>query len=156
MGASDSSHPRATRPRRAGANMARSVGAVLIGFAATMLLVMLTTALAAVAFGAPMVPSPEMPTREPATGYLIANLVGSLLSAVAGGWLAARVAGRHAVEHALALAMVIFVLSLLSLRPGPGQPAWYPYALMVIGPVGAVIGGMIRRGSAVGVRARDA
>lgn len=157
MSPSGKSEAGSPRVDRRGATTTRSVFAVLLGFAATAVLVMLTTALAELLFGEPVAPSPDAPARGSAFGYLSANLVGSLLSAVSGGWLAARIAGRRAVEHAMALAIVILVVSLFSLRPGPGQPAWYPYAQIVLESAGALLGGMIRRRtSASVVRARDA
>jgi hypothetical protein len=41
---------------------------------------------------------------------------------------------------------VFFALSLLSAiqGPQPGQPAWYPLVLLVIVPVGVMLGGYVR------------
>jgi hypothetical protein len=76
----------------------------------------------------------------------VANLLISVLAAVLGGYGAAFMAGRSPLLHAGILTAILFALSLVSViqGPQPGQPAWYPSALMVIMPIGVMLGGYLR------------
>lgn len=133
--------------------MLRSVVAVLSGFAVTFLLVMVLAAGAALAFGLPLMVDASQPAPQPGAGYLAANLLISVVAAVAGGWTTARLSAHSPHVHAIALAAFIALMGSLSLRvPQPGQPDWYPWALVIIGPLGVLAGGMLHRSPASAVR----
>lgn len=130
--------------------MLRSVLAVAAGFAVTVLLVLVTTAVTGLAFGLPMTTSPGAPVTTPGVGYLAVNLLFAIVSALAGGWTTARLSVAHPMLHALVLAAIIFALGIMGARtPQPGQPHWYPWTLALIGPVGILVGaGLVRRRAA--------
>lgn len=124
--------------------MLRSVGAVIVGFVASAVLVVLGTLGAALALAGP--------DGAPTPAYLAANLAVSLGAALSGGGTAAWVARRRPLLHAGVLALIMAAMSLPGLgRPAAGQPTWYPAALLVIGAGGALAGGWwaSRRASAL-------
>ena len=119
--------------------MLHSVFVVLGSFLAMALVVMVTTAVAARAFlgrrtpGAPPVLTPT---------YLAVNLTCSALAALLGGWLAAHYAVSAAQAHVYALATLMVVLSMASIRQSvaAGQPRWYALVLLVAMPLIALPG----------------
>lgn len=116
----------------------RSVVALLGGFAIMVMLVLVLVALAAWATG--------VGTGEPTPVYLALNLLVSAFAAAAGGYSTAALAPQKPRAHTVGLAVMILVMAASQLgRPQPGQPAWYPAALTVIGPLFALIGGTLRR-----------
>jgi hypothetical protein len=119
----------------------RSIGAVVAGYAAMVVLVMVSFAVAAKAFKmAPGRAGGDGVT--PPRGYLVFNLVSGLVAAIVGGWVTGCIAQRNMLLHALALALLIAAMGVLSARkPQPGQPQWYPWTITLIGVVGALIGG---------------
>lgn len=135
--------------------MLRSVGAVFAGFVAATIIVLLSTMIAVVLMLPPTGPG-MMP--EPTGSYLAVNLFSGLLAAVAGGWLAARLARRAPLGHAMAVGTVMLVLGLAAAAMESdgtrgSQPGWYLYALPLIGWIGAASGGVLaaRRGQASSV-----
>ncbi|MGH7540490.1 MAG: hypothetical protein ACRELC_05785, partial [Gemmatimonadota bacterium] len=88
------------------------------------------------------------PGVAPDSTFLALNLSYSAVLAVAAGWVTAKAAPRAALLHAAALAGVLLLLSgaaLLGLqgRSLPEQPAWYPTVKLVLGPLGAIAGGLL-------------
>jgi hypothetical protein len=122
--------------------MLRSAGAVVVGFIVAAVLVMLVTFVASWF----LVPGfRENPMAPPTGPYLVANVLGSLLAAVAGGYAAARAAGRAPLMHAGALGLLLLGMTVASGgEPAPGQPAWYPMAIAVLAAAGALAGGVVR------------
>jgi hypothetical protein len=82
--------------------------------------------------------------------YVAANLAVSLLGAVMGGWLSARIGSIAPLAHALALAIVTAVLAAYSAfqAPNNGQPGWYPLVVGIIGVAGVLLGGKLRAAAA--------
>lgn len=114
--------------------MLRSLLAVATGLVVTMLLVLFTTLVASSFLGTP--------AGGATTAYLAANLVLSALSAVVGGAVTAHLALHRKLEHVGALAAVLLLLGLSGLSEAVRtQPGWYPYVMLVLGPVGVLIGG---------------
>lgn len=112
--------------------------ALLGGFAIMAMLVLVLTALAAWATG--------VRALEPTRTYLALNLAASAFAAAAGGYSTAALAPGRPRAHALGLAAMILAMAASQIgHPQPGQPAWYPAALAVIGPLFALAGGMLRR-----------
>ncbi len=120
----------------------RSVAAVLAGFSALVIGVVLATSAA----GAVLRPDPTAPTA----GFLAVNIAYSAGLAVLAGYLTAKAAPRAPQAHALALAgVLVFMTSAMLLGSGgrapPGQPPWYPWLMLVLGPAGVIAGGLLRR-----------
>lgn len=126
--------------------MLRSVGAVLAGFLLATIIVLLSTMIAVALMLPPAGPG-VMP--EPTGSYLAVNLACGLLAAIAGGWLAARLARHAPLGHAMAVGTVMLVLGLAAAAMESDgttgrQPGWYLYAVALIGWVGASLGGVLR------------
>ena len=118
----------------------RSVLAVVAGLAVTMVLVVALTWLAVqLMLGGDW-------TAAPTPAYLGINLTYSFLAAVAGGWLAARIAARREILHAGVVAVVMLLLSLAgdANPPEGGVPEWYSPVIGVLGAAGALVGGWLR------------
>lgn len=116
----------------------RSVLAVLAGYFAMALIIIVLTAACIAAL--------HLRSGHPTNGYLAFNLLYSFAAAVAGGWVAAKVAGTRRIQHGLALAALILVLGLLfMLHPAPGQPAWDQWVLTLLSPLFAVLGAALAR-----------
>ena len=85
------------------------------------------------------------PSGSPRPSYGAVNLVYSFLAAMAGGFVAACIASQNPLDTALALAIVILVLGGLSALNSRGkQPVWYLVLLLIVSPMGAVAGGLLR------------
>ena len=86
-----------------------------------------------------------MPANGPSTRYMTASLVSGFLFVVVGGYVTARIARRRELRSAYQLTAFCFLMSIFSAVTSFGkQPLWYQIALMVVGPSGAVIGGLVR------------
>lgn len=86
-----------------------------------------------------------MPANGPSTRYMTASLVSGFLFVVVGGYVTARIARRRELRSAYQLVAFCFLTSIFSAVTSFGkQPLWYQIALMVVGPSGAVIGGLLR------------
>lgn len=123
----------------------KSVLAVFSGFLTMVILVMLFT-------GALRMLAPSwFPVDGAPTGpYLIANVLYSFLAAVAGGYVAARIASRLPVHHAIALASLVLCMSILSaVYYAARQPRWYQVLLAVMMPPTVVLGGYVRAAAMV-------
>jgi hypothetical protein len=122
--------------------MVQSVLAVLIGFVVMAVLVMITTALA-VRF---VLRVPFSTMRGSATialspAYLATNVTASGIAAVVGGYTAGVIAHHDQIAHGLALAAVMVVMSLVSMRQsGAAHPGWYRVVLITVMPALAVGG----------------
>ena len=128
----------------------RSVLAVIVGFAAMAVIVIVATiGLAELMYPDAARGSPTPPT----TAWLAVNFAYSFAAATLGGWLAARLAPRAPFAHAIALAVLALVMALPGLIGGaqPEQPAWYPTAVAVVALGGILVGGALaaRRGASV-------
>ena len=125
--------------------MMRSILAVLAGYAVMAILVGVSTAVAArVLLGAKDLKGAMKLSPTPA--YLAVNLAYSGAFAALGGFTAAFVAARAPMGHAVALGALLLVLAVLLRRQnsGSGQPGPYGWALVVLLPACAVLGGYLR------------
>ncbi|SEG42882.1 hypothetical protein SAMN05421819_2885 [Bryocella elongata] len=114
----------------------RSVLAVLAGFVAMVALVIVCTLLAMQAM--------HLKSGHPTPGYLVINATYSLLAAVAGGWIAARLSRYKPLHHALALAMIVAFLSLVMLmKPSLSQSYTYQLAMAIVPPFAVLAGGWL-------------
>lgn len=128
--------------------MLRSVAAVAAGFALLAIGVMVATRIAV----GVMLPSAD---AGPTPAYLAVNLAYSAGLAVAAGYVTAKAAPSAPRAHAQVLAGVLLLLGVAAVvgtaaagASPSGQPAWYPYVMLVLGPAGAILGGSLRAVSA--------
>lgn len=114
--------------------------ALLAGFATMALLVILVTALLT-----RLAPDWVDSRISPRPSYVFVNLGYSFLASAAGGYVTTWVADGNPLADMLALAVVVLVLGALSALQARGrQPLWYQAALIVIAPIGVVVGGLVR------------
>lgn len=127
----------------------RSIAAVVAGFGFMASTAMVGTMLAAALFmsGGPgaLASTAAVPASLPVM-YLAANLATSLLGAIFGGWLAARIGVSAPFAHAVALAALTAALSVISAFQAPpgAQPGWYAAVIGIVGVGGVLLGGKLR------------
>ena len=124
------------------ASILRSVAAVILGFVALTLGSVLTGRLMLSLFDVE-------PATAPDDAFIFTSLHVRLAVTILAGFLAALAAPRAPRLHAGVLAAILVFFSLASLAGlsaagDPYGPAWYPIAMLVIGPVGVLIGGSLR------------
>lgn len=143
--------------------MLRGIAAVIAGYIALFLFTMISFSLFYMAAGATFAYEPG--TTVASTGWIAGALVLSLIAAIIGGWVAARIA--RSSRAALALAGLILVLGLVSAFMTQGvtralpegrtieslsvleaaqytsQPGWYNFLIPFIGAAGALAGGTL-------------
>lgn len=118
--------------------MLRSIGAVIAGYLAMAVGVLLVVGIGA----ALLVEDPDAPGLP----YIAFNLGASILAAALGGWVTRRLAPRSPGVHVVALAVFVLVLGIVMALAGGdtgGQPGWYPAVIAVLGPLGVLAGGSI-------------
>ncbi len=114
--------------------MAKSILGVIAGYIVMVILVIITSTAAAKI----LVPDNTTPT----VAYLAVNLMFGLIAAVVGGHVTAAIAKQGNLKPVYALMVLIFILGVVSLGAmANNQPSWYPYVLLIIGPLGAYLGG---------------
>ncbi len=122
------------------AEIERSFLAILAGFATMAALVTLATTAVAKSFPR-LIGEPAHPRRR----YLLLNLGYSAAFAAAGGFVTAIVAKADPLRTVLMLAIVILLMSAVSALQLRGQqPVPYQFALIVLTPVAALAGGLLR------------
>ncbi len=118
----------------------RAFAALLSGFAAMAILVVIVTALLT-----KFVPEWVGQTGSPRPGYVFVNLGYSFLASAAGGYITAMTARGNPLILVLALGIVVLLMSALSAMQSRGkQPVWYQLALLAIAPLGVLAGGLVR------------
>lgn len=129
--------------------MIRSMFAVIGGFVVVMAVVFGGTAVATqLIFPGGLAGAIGASAEEAPPTYYALNIVLSLMAAVLGGWVTARMAPDREMVHVFALAFLMILMSLPSVL-GYGetahlQPIWYRWLLPVIGGGGALLGGRMR------------
>ena len=126
---------------RAPRQIGRSIGAVLTGFLA---IVVLSLGTDQVLHVLKVYPPWGQPMHEPSLNLLALSY--RLVYAIVGSYLAARLAPRNPMRHALVLGKIGFVLSLagaIATIPMNLGPAWYPIALVVTALPCAWLGGVL-------------
>ena len=121
---------------------ARSIVAVVAGFAVATLCVMIGQGLSR------FVATPPDPAnlKSIPPGFLAFNLACALAAGEFGGFVAASIGRVKPVAHGIGLAAVIAILSLSSLGSPQARllPTWYLPAVAACGVAGAVSGSMVR------------
>lgn len=111
--------------------MARSLGAVLAGFAVFAGVVGIFTPLVSRAFS---------------IGVLLATLAYCVAAAVAAGYVAGWVAGSRELPHAAGVGLLMIALTVWVMwRAGEVRPGWYEATIAGCGPVAAFFGAALRR-----------
>jgi len=89
----------------------------------------------------------HLKSGHPTPLYLTLNVLYSLVAAVFGGWLTAKLARRAPIAHGIALALLMLVLNALSYKGGSAgwQPLWYRIFLTVGPPLAAIVGAALLR-----------
>ena len=109
------------------------------GFAAMALILALATASAR---WAGKLPTADKPIS---TGAMLWNLGTTLLAALCGGYLTATLAVDNPLIHALALAIIVLLLSALSAMQTRGSyPIWFSLLMVAAGPSAVIAGGLLR------------
>ena len=124
-------------------NLWRSTAAVLLGF---VMVVALSLGTDQVLHVLAVYPPWGQPMYD--TGLLLLALAYRTVYAIAGSYIAARLAPRHPMRHALVLGVIGFVLSLagaIATIPMNLGPSWYPIALVVTALPCAWLGGVLHR-----------
>jgi len=123
-----------------GALMARSILAVIGGYAVTVVCVVALD----FGFGA-LVPGGRGSPSSPPTSLMVLNVAFGIPCAVLGGYVCALIARRAEVMHALVLGIVAEAMSIASLILQLGsQPLWYGLALVLIVLPSMLAGGYLR------------
>lgn len=129
--------------------MIRSIFAVVGGFVVVMVVVYAGT-LAGTELLHPggLAAAQDKPPEATPQSYYAFNVVISLMGAVLGGWVTARMAPSHEMLHVFTLAGLMILMALPSVL-GYGetahlQPDWYKWLLPVLGAGGALFGGRMR------------
>ena len=91
------------------------------------------------------VPSWVSTEGRPQAGYVFVNVGYSFLASAAGGYVTAWASAENPLVHVLALGIIVLALAALSAMQVRGkQPVWYALALVAIGPLGVLAGGLVR------------
>jgi hypothetical protein len=78
------------------------------------------------------------------SGSLLVTVTGTVIAAIVGGYIAARIAGAHEFPYAAAVGMLMIGMSVLSMRQaGVSKPGWYQITIAGCGPISALIGAAI-------------
>jgi peptidoglycan/LPS O-acetylase OafA/YrhL len=85
------------------------------------------------------------PRQEPDLGFRIWSTLYGVLFALAGGYLAARIAGKREIAHASAVAGIVAVIATISLIVQPGHGSlWSQIAALGFMAPAAILGGAVR------------
>lgn len=129
--------------------MLQSVAAVVAGFVSMAVIVMIGS----MAIVAVMVPgglaamrnNPAGAMPAPTPRYYAMNIALSLLGAIVGGLVTARIAPDAVSNHLAALAALVVAMGLMSARmtSGTKQPRWYKVLMPLIGVAGVSISAVL-------------
>ena len=92
---------------------------------------------------------------QPTPDYILVNLAYSAVFAVLGGFMAALIAGREPLKHAIILAAVCYLFFLMAMgAPTPPDmppwPFWYKVGLLVVLGPSVTLGGFLRQRQTIG------
>jgi hypothetical protein len=118
----------------------RSLTAVVAGFGFMTTAVLIGTNLVGV-----LLHAAGYPNLMVGAGLLVAGL-----AAVMGGWIAGRIAVVAPLQHAMALAALLALLTTMMMggELPPGTPGWYPGVVGGVGVAGVLLGGWLRSAAA--------
>jgi hypothetical protein len=120
--------------------MARTILAVLLGWAAVAGLVLFTDLLLMQIF-----PDDYVPGRRPPDWLALWSLAASFLWSVAGGWICARIARYGIWRHAACLTALGLLIGAVSTYLSWGRiQAWYQFGLLLLWPLAVSLGAWLR------------
>jgi hypothetical protein len=125
----------------------RSAGAIVLGVAATTVLVYAGNVFYVQIHPELMRMKPGDPLGpELFNGYAVFNVLTGLAFALAGGFITATAAGRQEILHGAVLAAIGFAVAAVNFPTYIQMkiPMWYPLALAVVMPLGSVAGAFLR------------
>jgi hypothetical protein len=77
--------------------------------------------------------------------YFLLSITWTVAGAMAGGYVAAFIAGSHEIPHAAGVGLLMVAMSIVSMRQqGASRPGWYETAIAGCGPIAAMIGAALR------------
>jgi hypothetical protein len=125
--------------------MIRSILAIVTGYLAMVIIVVVGTILAVrILLRRPLAEMRQSASAPPPARYVAANLVASAIAAIVGGFVTATIAVDHRIRHGVALAVVMLLMSVVSTRrAGTAQPRWYQFTIMAVMPLLALAGAAI-------------
>ena len=116
----------------------RSVLAVIAGYFAMMIVVIVLTIVSMKAF--------HLQSGHPTPVYLTLNILYSIAAALLGGCVTAKIARRSPIVHGVALALIMLALSLVTFSTSAGgQPLGYRIFVVIALPLAAVAGSALTR-----------
>ena len=119
----------------------RSAAAIVTGAVLTIVLVSAATYLAIIVL---LDPAPEGLIAYATPAFTVVSLGYALPSALAGGWISARLGGSHAGIHGASVGILLLIPIVWGRgTTGPGQPGWYPWVFGAVTFVGAVTGAIL-------------
>jgi hypothetical protein len=118
--------------------MGRKILAVILGYAAIALLVVVLDGLVSAVVGT------VAKGKGPLFVVSASNLVAGFLAAVGGGIVATAVARHRGPANVLAVLVFLGGVAYAVSQKQAGLPPWYPLGLPVVGAVGAFLGGWVR------------
>lgn len=118
---------------------------LIAAICAMLVLTVLGTFVAAVS----LLPGVDLGRYSWALSFSLVVLCFHALAAMAGGFIAGRVARGQSVNTVLALAVLAAVSGIVpvvrGVRPVNGQPAWFPVAIAFLVPAAVLLGGVLER-----------
>ena len=85
------------------------------------------------------------PRQEPEVGFRIWSTLYGMAFALLGGYTAARIAGKHEIQHASAVAGILALIATVSLIVQPGHASlWSQIATLGFMVPTTIVGGVIR------------
>lgn len=134
----------------------RSVAAVVVGFVAASIVMMIVETINGRVLHPQLAKAAEGMTDREAVRALLATVpvsaflvvvAGWVLGSVAGGWLAARLAGRSGITHGLALGALLTLAGVANNLMVP-PPLWFWFASLVVLLPSAYAGARLAQGRA--------
>ena len=114
----------------------RSLGAILAGYLVIVLLTLLFFSLLDLA----------LPPGQISNPWILFTLAFSVIAAVLGGWVTARLAKRHPRLHGFLLGAFLILMGLLSMSAAQGnEPFWYQASLLALALPAAWAGSALYR-----------
>jgi hypothetical protein len=129
----------------------RSIGAVVAGFVAASIVMMIVETLNGRVFYPGLAKAAEGVTDREAiraifasapVGSLLVVIAGWILGGLAGGWVAARIAGRSAVTHGIVLGVLLTCAGVANNMALP-PPLWFWVASLIVLLPSAYVGARI-------------
>lgn len=85
------------------------------------------------------------PADSAGMNYFMLSIAWTVAGAIAGGFVAAWIAGGREMPHAAGLGFIMVAMSFVSMKQhGASRPGWYETAVAGCGPIAAMLGAALR------------